>query len=283
MCWSARISIISFTAIWAGAMVLETLASSGMEFIPNATLRTSIHWMCIFVLTFSLVQYLEAWIWISQEGQKKQQNMGESKTAIRINNLATRAIYSALWMQPFVQCIALLLFSEFNPTTEECTEIIFDSYDRLLVPWCSLVGIYSIFQMIKPWRRTYQRWSNGLYSTAGCGGHLVWLAAFPHTKDETSTQLQIETQLKKVLNKMGTGDDEFFGMRRSFIYLTTWILPVFFLPHDEMRVLTLIFIAASILITQLLTNRDEFSSLWCFFAGAYLFIPYYLVFYSCNQ
>lgn len=306
MCWSERVSIWSFIIVWGGILLLETLLlfrSNDFDIGINDScslnedkqnLRASLHWVCLAILTFSFVQYLEAWIWTSYSKQKTILKSNINMNVI--NNLATRAIYSALWMQPMSQCIALLLFSEFslfghffagrkslsyfNFGQDEEKDATIETSSRLVIPWCSLVGIYCLLQIAKPWRMIYRRWANGLYSIAGCGGHLMWLSSLPHTKDETDLQSQVETQLKKVFNRLGADDREFFGVRRNIIYLITWILPFFFLPHYGLRIVSVLFVFGSIFVSQAFSNINEFSSLWCFFATTFLFIPYYFYFTS---
>jgi len=83
MCWNESVSVFTYIMV-----------TSGMIAVFFTRPSSNIKWQSSFVLTFVLVQLLEAVLWFSIHDND-----------IKLNGLVTRVVLLALWCQPLVNCL----------------------------------------------------------------------------------------------------------------------------------------------------------------------------------
>lgn len=104
-------------------------------------LQKGAYWKALFLLTFSLIQLLEAIIWFSIENKNYS-----------LNSNTTKLVLIALWLQPIVNCVCAFHFGHVG-------------YFKYLLIGLLLVFLNSLYRIFS---------SEHFESIVGPTGHLVW-------------------------------------------------------------------------------------------------------------
>lgn len=111
-------------------------------------LQKGLYWKAFFLLTFSLIQLLEAIIWFSIE-----------KDNHNLNSNTTRLVLLALWLQPIVNCVCAFHFGQIS----------FFKYILIGLLFVFLNSLYRVF--------SYEKFK----SVVGPNNHLVWTSNAKHS------------------------------------------------------------------------------------------------------
>lgn len=222
MCYNFEVSIIS----WFSCLLLSFAIfyfSSYLNFID----RLKYVWFGCFILTFTQIQVIEAIIWATKSHY--------------INNLATQMIFYALWCQPLINMIGLLI-NKSNIKNANKSELLLY---RLCVIYYLFIMLYATFFMDTQY----------FESTIGTNGHLVWNKCMGRDFCDYFLSV-IDTEIYSI--------NAFIG----FTYLFGLIVPPA-LSFTLEGYITTFYTCLSFTATKMLYSPEEYASMWCFSAIGY--------------
>lgn len=221
MCYNETVSLVT----WIIVVCISILIYRRNK--PND------RWNATFILTFTLIQLLEAILWISI----KHNN-------IQINQLITRAVLVALWLQPLVQSYMGYI------TTGS-------SFLLVLSVVLALVFVYyTIYAVTSP---------KNFYTSPGRSCHLVWHQSYNPIVNES---------LSTCGNREDTGlfltDNKYL----TALYLIGLFIPLLFMVPKWQGYILLFVGITSFAYAKLRSSPQEFSSMWCYVAIIYAVVAY---------
>ena len=221
MCYNETVSLITWIIV---------VCISILMYKRN---KANDRWNATFIITFTLIQLLEAVLWISI----KHNN-------VHLNQIITRTVLVALWLQPLVQTYMGYI------TTGSNFLFILSIVLALVFTYYTIYAITS---------------SKNFYTSPGQSCHLVW-----HQSKDSMTSANLST--------CGNNNDTGLFLTKNkyltILYLIGLFVPLLFMiPKWQGYVLLFVGIT-SFTYAKLTSSPQEFSSMWCYVAIIYAVVAY---------
>lgn len=258
MCFSTKSSITSWTIALVASIYLYKRNGPGDKSIA------------IFTITFTLIQLLEAGLWMNQQqnvnsttqcnekswcifgsNESKQLNINREpidenppvdERKRKINSLLTKFVLLALWLQPLVHCASVYATVQ--------SKILLGG----VLVFCITLFIAIIAMLKKP---VYPGGEDEWQSKPGEKGHLVWTR--PALFGEEGS-VATGTDFVELLDKTPF---------TSMMYLAGLFLPPLFLKPVGKGLTMSGFGVLSFFVAKWFSSPEEFSSNWCFISVLY--------------